>query len=312
MRGYKAFNKDLICRGMQYEIGQTYEFDGEPIPCKQGFHFCKSIVECYNYYPMSNATRICEVSATGDIKTDDEIKYCTNKIQIIREVKTDWEKRGNTNESSGAGFCNSGYCNTGNMNTGHWNTGSRNTGNWNTGNWNMGNWNTGNCNTGNRNSGDCNTGDWNTGNFNTGNWNTGNLNTGNWNTGNCNTGDWNIISYADGCFNTKDKKITMFDKLSDWTMIDWLNSDARRLLNQIPRKVVEWVFSSDMTDEEKTKHNTHETTGGYLKVLDESESAQIWWDGLSEVDRKVIYDIPNFDKEKFEKCVGIKIGQSIE
>lgn len=45
MRGYKAFNKDMTCKGFQYEIGHTYEFDGEPIPCKQGFHFCKSIAE---------------------------------------------------------------------------------------------------------------------------------------------------------------------------------------------------------------------------------------------------------------------------
>ena len=58
MRGFKAFDKNLTCRGFQYEIGHTYEFDGEPIPCKQGFHFCKSITECYNYYPMTNDTRI--------------------------------------------------------------------------------------------------------------------------------------------------------------------------------------------------------------------------------------------------------------
>ena len=62
-----------------------------------------------------------------------------------------------------------------------------------------------------------------------------------------------------------------------------------------------------MTDAEKEEHKSHETTGGYLKVLDESENAQIWWDGLTESERKVIYAIPNFDKEKFEKCVGVKI-----
>lgn len=87
MKGYKAFDKDLNCRGYQYEIGKTYTFDGEPIPCKQGFHFCKSITECYKYYPQNADTRICEVEAIGDTVTDDEVKYCTNKITIVREAE---------------------------------------------------------------------------------------------------------------------------------------------------------------------------------------------------------------------------------
>ena len=64
-----------------------------------------------------------------------------------------------------------------------------------------------------------------------------------------------------------------------------------------------------MTDEEKEKHSTHETTGGYLKILDESESAQIWWNGLSEENKETIKSIPNFDPEKFEKCTGIEVGE---
>ena len=52
MRGFKAFNKDLTCRGFQYEIGQTYEMKEEPMLCNRGFHFCKTIAKCYNYYSM--------------------------------------------------------------------------------------------------------------------------------------------------------------------------------------------------------------------------------------------------------------------
>lgn len=37
----------------------------------------------------------------------------------------------------------------------------------------------------------------------------------------------------------------------DWTYNDWLRSDARYLLNRIPKNVVEWIYSEDMTDEEK-------------------------------------------------------------
>ena len=163
----------------------------------------------------------------------------------------------------------------------------------------------------------CNTGDWNTGNRNTGDCNTGNRNTGNrntgdCNTGDCNTGDWNRSSFNAGCFNTEEQKVTMFNKPSDWTYRQWLNSDARYLLNQIPKSVVEWVCSSDMTDEEKAAHPTHETTGGYLKVLDESECGQLWWDGLNEQQREVIFSLPNFDPDIFEQCTGIKVQKAGE
>ena len=158
---------------------------------------------------------------------------------------------------------------------------------------------TGLCNTGNRN-----TGNRNTGNRNTGNWNTGDCNTGDWN-----TGDWNKSSFNTGCFMTEEQKIMFFNKPSDWTYNYWLYSEARRLLNQIPNNVVEWIYSEDMTDEEKEENPTHETTGGYLKVLDESECGQIWWDGLSEQNRDIIRALPNFDAEIFEQCTGINVNK---
>lgn len=88
---------------------------------------------------------------------------------------------------------------------------------------------------------------------------------------------------------------------------DWLRSDARYLLNQIPKNVIEWVWSENMTDEEKAAYPTHETTGGYLKVLDESECGQLWWDSLSEHKKNIIKSIPNFEAKIFEQCTGIKI-----
>ena len=161
---------------------------------------------------------------------------------------------------------------------------------------------TGRCNTGNRNTGNRNTGDWNTGNRNTGNWNTGNCNTGNWN-----TGDWNKSSFNTGCFNTEEQKIMLFNKPSDMTYREWMNSDARYLLNQIPKNVVELVYEEDMTDEEKLANPTYETTGGYLKVLDESECGQLWWDGLPDRQKNIIKAIPNFDANIFQQCTGIEV-----
>ena len=162
-------------------------------------------------------------------------------------------------------------------------------------------------NTGKDCTGLCNTGDWNTGDCNTGNRNTGNRNTGDWNTGNRNTGDWNKSSFNTGCFNTEEPKIMLFNKPSDMTYREWLDSDARYLLNQIPKNVVEWIYSSDMTEEEKIAYPTHKATGGYLKVLDESECGQLWWGSLSEHNKNIIKAIPNFDAAIFEQCTGIKI-----
>ena len=146
-----------------------------------------------------------------------------------------------------------------------------------------------------------------TGFGNTGNFNTGDFNTGNRNVGNKNTGDWNVTNASSGCFCTRVQDILIFDKPSNWTIEYWWNSDARYLLNDIPKNVVEWIYEFDMTDEEKEKNPTYKTTGGYLKVFDESESAQIWWDGLSNKNKEIIKSIPNFDAEKFEKCTGIKV-----
>ena len=168
---------------------------------------------------------------------------------------------------------------------------------------------TGRCNTGNRNTGDWNTGNRNTGNRNTGDWNTGNRNTGDWNTGDWNTGDWNKSSFNTGCFNTEEQKIMLFNKPSDMTYSEWLGSDARYLLNQIPKDVVEWVYEENMTDEEKAAHPTYETTGGYLKVLDESECGQLWWGSLSDRRKEIIKAIPNFDAEIFFQCTGVRVDE---
>ena len=135
---------------------------------------------------------------------------------------------------------------------------------------------------------------------------TGRWNTGNRNTGDRNTGDWNKSSFNTGCFNTEEQKIMLFNKPSNMTYREWLKSDARWLLNQIPKYVVKWVYEEDMTDEEKRLHPTYKTMGGYLKEIDLFEAAQRWWNGLSDKDKTIIKAIPNFDADIFEECTGIK------
>ena len=293
VKGYKVFNPDWTCRGFQYEVGKIFEEDVKPSCCDRGFHFCEKAADCFSYYSFNSENRVAEVIALGEVDTDGK-KSCTNKIQIVREIP--WQELltiVNTGKDC-TGLCNTGDCNTGNRNTGDWNTGDCNTGDWNTGDWN-----TGDCNTGNRN-----TGNRNTGNRNTGDCNTGNRNTGDWNTGDCNKSSFNT-----GCFNTEEQKIMLFNKPSDMTYREWIDSDARYLLNQIPKDVVEWVYEEDMTDEEKAAHPTYETTGGYLKVLDESECGQLWWGSLSDRRKEIIKAIPNFDAEIFFQCTGVRVDE---
>ena len=284
VHGFKVFNPDWTCspngNTKQYACPGKFEEEGELNICGHGMHFCQIAADCFNYYSFDSSNKVAEVIAYGDVRTDGN-KSCTDKLEIVREITWDEVLR-----IVNLGKNCTGFCNTGDRNTGDRNTGDRNTGDRNTGDRNTGNCNTGNCNTGNRN--------------------TGNRNTGDRNTGNRNTGDWNKSSFNTGCFNTVEQKIMLFNKQSDMTYRDWCKSDARYLLNQIPKDVVEWIYSDNMTDEEKEQHPTYKTTDGYLKKLDETECGQLWWDSLSNHQKNIIKAIPNFDAEIFFQCTGIR------
>lgn len=154
-----------------------------------------------------------------------------------------------------------------------------------------------------------NTGKWCTGYGNSGNRNSGDCNSGNRNNGNRNSGDWNKTDFSNGCFNTVEPKIYLFNKPSSWTYRNWLGSKARYLMKQIQGDILEWVRLRNMTGEEKTAHPEAETTGGYLKKLNNSESAPIWWRGLTDDEKNIILSIPNFDKEIFKEITGIDVDK---
>ena len=320
IKGFKVFNPDWTCspngNTKQYTCPGKFEEDVTPVRCGQGMHFCKAAADCFNYYDFNPDNHVAEVAAYGTVVEEGD-KCATNKLEIIREIP--WaELLEMVNTGKGcAGLCNSGNrnsgdCNSGNRNSGDWNSGDCNSGDWNSGDCNSGDWNSGN-----RNSGDCNSGDWNSGNRNSGNRNSGNRNSGDWNSGdwnsgNRNSGDWNSgdcnnTNFSNGCFNTVEPTIHLFNKPSSWTYRDWLNSEARYLMNQIQGDILEWVYLSDMTDEEKAAHPEAETTGGYLKELDNSECAVIWWRSLDQRQKNVIMAIPNFDKAIFKEITGIDV-----
>jgi len=283
MKGFKVFNSDWTCRGFQFEVGKTFTEDVTPVCCDRGFHFCTKAADCFKYYSFDPDNKVAEVEALGDIDTNnDDSKCSTNKIHIIREIT--WQEV--------LDLVNLGKACTGLCNSGDWNSGNRNSGDWNSGDWNSGN----------RNSGD-----WNSGNRNSGDWNSGNRNSGDWNSGDWNSGDWNKTCFSNGCFNTESPKIFLFNKPSDWTYQDWLNSDARYILMDCPSNVLAWVWDDDMTDEEKEQHPEYSVTGGFLKHIEKETGRQMWWDGLSDRQKDIVMQLPNFDKDIFKEITGITV-----
>ncbi|MQO37613.1 DUF7666 domain-containing protein, partial [Segatella copri] len=84
---YKGFDKNMKCRGFQYEVGKEYKMDGEIKCCKQGFHACKSPMEVWDYYDMLSS-RYAEVEQSGKIdKEENSTKVCSSRIKIKAELK---------------------------------------------------------------------------------------------------------------------------------------------------------------------------------------------------------------------------------
>ena len=88
MIAYKGFNKDLTCRGFQYETGKTYE-EPKAVLCECGFHACKEVLDVFSYYPP-NESRYCvvDIDDISEIKSGDS-KICGAKITILREITID-------------------------------------------------------------------------------------------------------------------------------------------------------------------------------------------------------------------------------
>lgn len=84
MLGYKGFNKDLTCRDFHYKIGEVYKTEEHIEPCRSGFHFCKNLTDCFDYYDK-NESRFCLVEAQGEI-LQSQNKFVTDKLKIIREL----------------------------------------------------------------------------------------------------------------------------------------------------------------------------------------------------------------------------------
>ena len=82
MKAYKGFNKDMTCRGFQYNEGGEYETDEAKV-CDSGFHACENPLDCLAYYHPAEGSVFHEVELGGDIQRgDDDTKCAATKIKI--------------------------------------------------------------------------------------------------------------------------------------------------------------------------------------------------------------------------------------
>lgn len=134
---------------------------------------------------------------------------------------------------------------------------------------------------------------------NTGNCNTGNYNTGDYNTGDCNT----------GLFNTDEPNARLFNKISNVKMSDIDIGRINYILNFIDKRDVKliWKYTEDMTAEEKEKYPEYTTTGGALMKIEVKVNVQEEWEKVRQDDKDFIKSLPNFDKDIFYECTGIKV-----
>ena len=257
MKGYKVTNPDYTCRGVKFEAGQTYKIDAEPIPCKIGYHFCKKVADCFNYYSFDPNNKVFEVEAVGKVIEKGD-KAVTNELLIVRELT--WSEM---LELANTGKGNSGHSNSGDYNSGDYNSGDRNSGY--------------------RNSGDCNSGDCNSGDCNSGKYNSGDRNSGD-----CNSGDYNSGNYHTGAFCTGDAEFKLFNKTCKTTRWQFVNSRANGILNRL--LVVEWVADETLCSGGTYKKIDYKTAWANLwQSLSEEERQVIQsienfdWDIFTEI-----------------------------
>ena len=84
---YKGFDKNMECRGFQYEVGREYEMDEEIGYYNRGFHACKSPLGMWGYCDMLNS-RFAEVEQSGKIDENEKSTgIYSSRIKINTELK---------------------------------------------------------------------------------------------------------------------------------------------------------------------------------------------------------------------------------
>ena len=83
---FKGFDLQMQCRGHQFEVGKTYEYDGKVKACEGGFHSCENPLDVFNYYEPG-ISMFCEVEASGEIsRHNDDSKVASGRLHIRAQL----------------------------------------------------------------------------------------------------------------------------------------------------------------------------------------------------------------------------------
>jgi hypothetical protein len=89
IQAIKGFNRDLTCRGFQFEIGKEYSVTGKVEPCSNGFHACPTDtvdpLRVFGFYAPGQS-RYCVVDQGGEIVPHGDDKAASSTIFIRREI----------------------------------------------------------------------------------------------------------------------------------------------------------------------------------------------------------------------------------
>ena len=127
-------------------------------------------------------------------------------------------------------------------------------------------------------------------------------------TGLGNTGDWNSTNYSTGFFNSVEQNIFLFNKPTSMSRDEIHSLKGIQILNWNFENSW-WIYSVNMSDDEKKSNPKYETTGGYLKTVDFKTACKMMWENLSENERQEVMKLPNFDSNIFYEITGIIISK---
>lgn len=91
MKVYKGTDKNMKCRGFQYELGVTVKSD-DAIRCgDKGFHSCEAPFDVLRYYPNKEGNRFFAATAGGKIDRSgaDDSKIASSEITLDAEISFD-------------------------------------------------------------------------------------------------------------------------------------------------------------------------------------------------------------------------------
>jgi len=88
MKVCKATDKDMKCRGFQYELGKTAEVEGDIELCENGLHACEMPLGVLGYYAPGDGSRYfeAELEDVSDAKRSDNTKRVGKKLTLSAEI----------------------------------------------------------------------------------------------------------------------------------------------------------------------------------------------------------------------------------